>query len=59
MTPALRVRRLVRSTAEEIHTAALEQDVIDLKGYAALLLERRPDHRQQGRRGGKHGRVRR
>ena len=38
MTPALRAMVGRGARAEEIHAAALEQGMIDLKGYAALLL---------------------
>jgi len=38
MTPALRAMVGRGARAEEIHTAALEQGMVDLKGYAALLL---------------------
>jgi type IV pilus assembly protein PilB len=38
MTPALRAMAGRGARAEEIHAAALEQGMIDLKGYAALLL---------------------
>ena len=38
MTPALRAMVGRAARAEEIHAAALEQGMIDLKGYAALLL---------------------
>jgi type IV pilus assembly protein PilB len=38
MTPVLRAMVGRGARAEEIHTAALEQGMIDLKGYAALLL---------------------
>jgi type IV pilus assembly protein PilB len=38
MTPALRAMVGRGARAEEIHAAALEQGMVDLKGYAALLL---------------------
>ena len=38
MTPALRAMVGRGARAEDIHAAALEQGMIDLKGYAALLL---------------------
>jgi type IV pilus assembly protein PilB len=39
LTPALRAMVGRGARAEEIHAAALEQGMIDLKGYAALLLK--------------------
>ena len=56
MTPSLRAMVGRGARAEEIHAAALEQGMIDLKGYAALLLldgqttRRRSDQRRQYRR---------
>ena len=38
MTAALRAMVGRGARAEEIHAAALDQGMIDLKGYAALLL---------------------